>query len=158
MFRELTRKKQRLSDAVCIELLKTELRGVLSVLGDDGYPYGLPIDHWYCEKNGKLYFHSGRTGHKADALARCDKASFCVYDRGYRSEGEWALHIKSVIAFGRVRPVTDYELAMDAVRALSQKFTDDTAYIERDIEKNGRATLVYEMTIEHLCGKLVNES
>ena len=158
MFRELVRKKQRLSDAACIELLKRTLRGVLSVCGDGGYPYGVPLNHFYCEATQKLYFHSGKTGHKVDALARCDKATFCVIDDGVRTDGDWALNFQSVIAFGRVRPVTDYAAAMDAVRALSQKFTDDTAYIERDIEKNGRATLVYEMTIEHLCGKRVNES
>ena len=47
MFREMLRKKQQLPAEECIELLKTQPRGVLSLLGDDGYPYGLPIDHWY---------------------------------------------------------------------------------------------------------------
>ena len=35
MFRELVRKNKQLSNESCIELLKTETRGVLSVLGDD---------------------------------------------------------------------------------------------------------------------------
>ena len=68
MFRKLLRRKQQLSDSDCIEILKNEPRGVLSVMGDDGYPYGLPIDHWYCEENGKLYFHCGKIGHKLDAI------------------------------------------------------------------------------------------
>ena len=37
MFREMMRKKQQLTEEECIEILKTELRGVLSVLGDDDY-------------------------------------------------------------------------------------------------------------------------
>ena len=102
MFRQMNRKKQQLPDEECIDILKTELRGVLSVNGDDGYPYGLPINHYYCEDDGKIYFHSGKKGHKADALRRDDKASFCVYDGGFRKEGEWALNIRSVIVFGRV--------------------------------------------------------
>ena len=47
MFREVARKKQVLSREESIALLKTEPRGVLSLIGDEGYPYGLPIDHWY---------------------------------------------------------------------------------------------------------------
>ena len=86
-FREIGRKKQALSREECVELLKTELRGVLSVLGDGDYPYGVPMDHWYCEEDGRLYFHSGRKGHKLDALRRCPRASFCVMDGGFRREG-----------------------------------------------------------------------
>ena len=65
MFRDIARKKQKLSSDDCIGLLKNEKRGVLSVIGDDGYPYGLPINHYYDAEDGKLYFHSGKTGHKA---------------------------------------------------------------------------------------------
>ena len=68
MFRELTRKKQALLREECLELLRREKRGVLSVQGDGGYPYGMPLDHWYCEEDGCLYFHSGKSGHKLDAL------------------------------------------------------------------------------------------
>ena len=88
MFREMRRSKQQISREECIEILKNEARGVLSVLGDDGYPYGFPINQYYCEADGKIYFHGGRIGHRIDAVKRHDKVSFCVYDEGYRREGE----------------------------------------------------------------------
>lgn len=66
MFRPMRRWKQQLSDEDCIAILKNEPRGILSVLGDDGYPYGIPMNHWYCEADGKLYFHGAKTGHKID--------------------------------------------------------------------------------------------
>ena len=78
MFREMRRFKQRISEEECIRILKEQPRGVLSLLGDDGYPYGIPISHWYCEEDGKIYFHGAKTGHKIDAIAECDKVSFCV--------------------------------------------------------------------------------
>ena len=56
MFREMRRFKQTLSQKECIEVLKNEPRGVLSLIGEDGYPYGIPMDHWYCEEDGKLFF------------------------------------------------------------------------------------------------------
>ena len=158
MFRELVRKKQQISKEECIILLKEELRGVLSVQGDDGYPYGLPINHYYNEDDGCLYFHSGMTGHKIDALRRDSKASFCVYDRGFRREGEWALNIKSVIVFGRIEIIEDKETIYDISRKLSHKFTQDDKYIEKEITHSGPRTLMFRLVPEHMTGKLVNES
>ncbi len=158
MFREMIRKKQQLSEAECIDLLTREPRGVLSVLGDDDYPYGMPLNHFYCPEDGKLYFHSGRKGHKIDAMLRHDKASFCVYDQGFRREGEWALNIRSVIVFGRIEIITDTEKIYEISRMLSHKFTQDENYIEEEIRKSGPRTYMFALVPEHMTGKLVNES
>ncbi len=158
MFRKMVRSHLAISEQECIEVLKNEPRGVLSVLGDDDYPYGMPMDHWYCEEDGCLYFHSGMAGHKIDAMKRHDKVSYCVYDKGFVREGEWALNIRSVIIFGRIRIVEDHDKAMEIVRKLSLKYTDDTDYIEREIVSAGKRTLVFALVPEHMSGKLVNES
>ena len=158
MFREIVRKKQALSQDECIEILKSEPRGVLSLIGDGGYPYGVPINYYYCEEDGHIYFHSGKTGHKVDAINNCSKASFCVYDRGYREDGDWALNIKSVIVFGRIRIVEDFDEAMEICRKLCYKFTDDVEYIEKEIRNFGRNTLCFKLIPEHITGKRINES
>lgn len=158
MFREIARKKQCLSQEKIVEILKTEKRGVLSVIGDEGYPYGMPMNYWYNEENGKIYFHSGKKGHKIDAMAANNKVSFCVYDEGYRNDGEWALNISSVIVFGKVRVVENFEEAMEICRCLSLKYTPNVEYIEEEIQKFGKVTLCYELCPEHITGKLVNES
>ena len=158
MFRELTRKKQQLSPEESIEILKQEPRGVLSVNGDDGYPYGMPMTPWYNEADGCLYFHGGKKGHKIDAIRACGKASFCVMDQGFRREGEWALNIKSVIVFGQIEILTDHEKAIDITRRLSLKYTADIDFIEREILESGKNTLVFRLIPEHITGKLVNES
>ena len=158
MFREMMRIRQQLPQEECIEILKKEPRGVLSVLGDDGYPYGMPINQFYCEEDGKIYFHSGKKGHKVDAIKRCDKASFCAYDQGFRREGEWALNIRSVIVFGRIEIIEDTEKVYEISRRLSRKFTDDEAYIEHEIVKSGPRTLMFALVPEHMTGKRVVES
>ena len=158
MFREIARKKQALPMEKIIEILDAEKRGVLSVLGDDGYPYGMPMNYWYNKENGYLYFHSGKKGHKVEALAANNKVSFCVYDSGYKNEGEWALNISSVIVFGRVHVVENHEDAMRICKEMSLKYTPDLAYIEAEIQKYGAATLCYELRPEHMTGKIVNES
>ena len=158
MFRELARKNKKISMEECIEVLKSETRGVVSVLGDDDYPYGMPMNHFYNEEDGKIYFHCGKYGHRLDALKKHDKVSFCVFDQGYRNEGEWALNVKSIIVFGRMEIIDDPEAIADISRKLSCKFTKDEAYIEKEIKENLRATLLLALTPEHICGKLVNES
>ena len=158
MFREMLRSQQQLTEAECIDILKREPRGVLSVLGDEGYPYGMPMNHYYCEADGKLYFHGGKNGHKIDALRRCDKASFCVYDQGVRREGEWFLRFKSIIVFGRVAFIEDEARIYEISRQLSYKFTSDEAYIADEIRRAGPRTLLFALTPEHICGKQVKES
>ncbi|MBR7184143.1 MAG: pyridoxamine 5'-phosphate oxidase family protein [Clostridia bacterium] len=158
MFRALTRKNKQLPLEDCIRLLITETRGILSVLGDGGYPYGMPMNHWYNEADGCIYFHTGKSGHRLDALAQCDKVSLCVYDRGTSHDGEWALTVKSVIVFGRINIIDDTDTVIDITAKLSRKFTADEDYIRREIELYGKSTILLRLTPEHICGKLVTES
>ena len=158
MFREMRRFKQQIPNEECIEILKNEPRGVLSVLGDDGYPYGVPLDHWYSENDGKLYFHCAKEGHKLDAISKCDKVSYCVMDKGYQKEGEWALNICSVIVFGRIREVTDEDKKKEICTCLCQKFTDDETYLEKEMKNAFPRVCCLELDIEHMTGKLVNEA
>ena len=158
MFRPMRRFKQQITDAECKEILKNEKRGVLSLLGDNGYPYGLPLSHFYSEDDNKIYFHGAKEGHKIDAIKNYDKASFCVYDSGYRKEGEWALNINSVIVFGKIRLVTDPELTREICTKLVQKFTDDQEYLEKELKNALPRVQCLELEIEHMTGKLVNES
>lgn len=158
MFREVTRKKQIISQEECREILRNEKRGVLAVLGDDEYPYAMPMNFLYDEEKNLIYFHGGRTGHKTDALKKHDKVSFCVYDEGFRRDGEWALNIKSVIVFGKISFVEDEKITEDVSRKLSYKYTPDTEYIENEIKHFLSSTLCLEMKIEHMTGKIVNES
>ncbi len=157
-FRKMRRFKQKISDEECARILKEEPRGVLSMLGDDGYPYGIPLDHWYCEENGKLYFHCAKAGHKIDAITKCDKVSYCVCDKGYRKEGEWALNIRSVIVFGRMKLITGTEKKREICTNLCRKFTDDEEYLQRELAHFLSGVLCLELTPEHVSGKLVNES
>ncbi len=157
MFREMLRKKQKMPQEECLDILKQELRGVLSVSGDDGYPYGMPINHYYNEEDGKLYFHGGMLGHKIDALRRNPKASFCVYDPGTRKDGNWYLTFRSVIVFGTVEFVEDRDKMLEIARRLSYKFTRDEDYIAEEIRSAAPRTLMFCLTPEHISGKTVSE-
>ena len=158
MFRPMRRSNQQFPEKDCIEILKTEPRGILSVLGEDGYPYGIPMNHFYREADGKLYFHCAKEGHKLDAIRACDKVSFCVCDQGFREEGDWALNIRSVVVFGRIRIVEEPAKMAEILRSLGFKFTASHAYAESLLTKHLPNALCLELTPEHITGKLVNES
>ena len=158
MFREMLKKRKQISSQQCVQLLCSQQRGVLSVLGGNDYPYGLPLNHFYNPDDGKLYFHSGKVGHMVDAIKAHDKASFCVYDQGWREEGDWALNISSVIVFGRIEIIEDREKALSVVRRLCEKFTTDQQFIQRSIEEEFDKTLFFALVPEHMTGKQVREA
>lgn len=158
MFREIQRKNKVIPMEECIALLESETRGVLSVIGDNGYPYGIPMNHFYNSEDGKIYFHCGKSGHRLDSLRNHNKVSFCVYDKGYKKDGDWALNVKSVIVFGKVEIFDDIDMIADISTKLSHKFTQDDEYIKSEIEKYAHETLILQLTPEHITGKIVTES
>lgn len=156
MFRKMRRFKQELSEEACKKVLLTEGRGVLSLKGDEGYPYGIPLDFFYDEEKNKIYFHGATEGHKIDALMADDKASFCVYDNGVVEEGEWAPTIHSVILFGRVQKVPNTDETMELLRQMARKYYPDEEEVEKGMKSADRVQML-EFTIEHMSGKLIHE-
>ena len=157
MFRKMRRFNQQITDEECIEVLKNTKRGVLSLIGDDGYPYGVPLIHWYCEEDGKIYFHGAKSGHKNDAIKNCDKACYTVLNDGYREEGEWALNFKSIITFGRIKFIEDQEKARKICIAMVKKFIDDEDFLEKELKFLFPAVQCFEFTPEHMTGPRVKE-
>ena len=160
MFRTMRRFKQQISEEECIRILQEEKRGILSMHGENGYPYGIPMNHWYNPENGKLYFHCAKTGHKLDAIRKNDKVSYCVYDQGFLKDGDWALNIRSVVVFCRARIVDDAEddLRRRIAVGLCRKFTDDEAFLQKELVNAMPRAAFLELTPDHMTGKLVNES
>ena len=157
MFRQLKRQKQALSKEECLQILQKEKRGVLSVLGDDDYPYGMPINHYFDPEENKLYFHGGRYGHKIDAMRRHNKASYCIYGDGFIENDNWYLCFKSVIVFGKIEFIEDKDKIADLCRKLSYRFTKNENYIEEEIQKSLQGTLMFSLSIEDIQGKYVTE-
>ena len=107
MFREMRRFKQLLPQETAIEILNRNTSGTLALIGDNDYPYAVPISYVYID--GKLYFHSAKSGHKIDAIIKHEKASFCVIDQDHIVPEKYTTYFRSVIAFGKVHLVEEYE-------------------------------------------------
>ena len=153
MFREMRRKNQLLTPEDAQAVLERGTSGVLSLLGDGGYPYGVPLS--YACRQGKLYFHCAREGHKLDAIRREPKASFCVIDEDRVVAQEYTTYFRSVIAFGQVRELTDEQEKRAAIEKLALRYApqDSEDNRQRAIEQDWKPLCMLEMTVEHLSGK-----
>ena len=158
MFRKMRRFKQQISDSECKEILVNEKRGVLSMLGDDGYPYGIPLNHYYDENANALYFHGAKEGHKIDAIKKCNKVSYCVYEKGTKKEGHWSLNVRSVICFGKISFVEDLDECIEIGKKIWWKFNQDEKELEEEIKNSSSRVLCLKIEIEHMTGKMVNEA
>ena len=151
-FRKMRRFRQQLTESDCYAILSMGTSGTLALLGDNGYPYAVPISYVYAD--GKLYFHSARTGHKIDAIRQHDKASFCVIAADDIHPSEFTTYFRSVIAFGRIQIIESEDERMYAASLLGARYNPgDEAGLQKELEKGLFHMLVLKLDIEHLTGK-----
>ena len=152
MFREIRRTKQLLSQEETIEVLSRNTCGTLALIGDDDYPYAVPLSYVYVD--GKLYFHSAKAGHKIDAVKKNEKASFCVVDQDVIVPEKYTTHYRSVIVFGKVRLLEDAADMERIATALAMKYSADFEDgIPAEIDAYRKNLAIIEMTMEHITGK-----
>ena len=152
MFREIRRIKQLLSKEETISVLKRNTCGTLALIGDDNYPYAVPLSYVYVD--GKLYFHSAKEGHKIDAVKKNEKASFCIIEQNQIVPEKYTTHYRSVIAFGKVRLLEDVNDMERIATALAMKYSADFKDgIREEINAYRKNLAIIEMSVEHITGK-----
>lgn len=151
MFRQMRRFRQLLDENEVIRILQNGKYGVLGVIGDDGYPYTVPLNYVY--ENGKIYFHGAKEGHKTDAIKECDKVSFCITDKDDIIKEKLTTYYKSVILFGRARILENDDEIIHAAEILGLKYSDDKKAVEDEIKLLKDKLCCVEITIEHITGK-----
>ena len=134
MFRKMRRFKQQITDEECRKILAEEGRGVLSLFGEDGYPYGIPMNYFYDEDENKIYFHYAKEGHKIDAL---------------RANGK--------VSFGEIHLVSDEKKAFEKLCNLGIKYYPTREEGIETATSNASRTQILELDIHHITGKRVHE-
>ncbi len=157
MFRTIRKKINEIDKNAAEELLLLSRRGVLSVNGDDGYPYAIPINYIYDRDAQKIYFHGARAGHKVDALRACDKVCFTVYGNETIKDEPWAPYMQSTVVFGRCHLLESSENTTSLLKRFAMKYYPDEQLVDEEIARAGKAAQMFEIEIEHLSGKEVQE-
>ncbi len=156
MFREMRRFKQALSKEASEAVLARGASGVLALLGDGGYPYTVPMSYAY--HDGRLLFHCALAGHKLDAIAACDKASFCVVDQDQIVPEKYTTYYRSAVAFGRIRVLADEAGRRAALEVIAAKYSPEHEEGRlKEVERQLPRACILELEIEHLTGKQAME-
>ena len=151
MFRGMRRFKQLLPQEENEGVLCRGTNGILGCLGDDDYPYTVPLSYVY--HHGKIYFHSAKAGHKVDAMKRHEKVSFTVVDEDTIVSAEYTTYYRSVVIFGKARIVEGAERD-EGFRAMVEKYSGDQPEEQKfkEVHECG-ASMVYAIDIDQMTGK-----
>ena len=151
IMREVRRKDKEIGTDEMIKLLTECEYGVLSTVGNDGQPYGVPLNYAY--KDNCIYFHCALKGHKIDNIGDNSKVSFCVVGNTEVLPSEFSTNYVSAVAFGLASEVQGKE-RYDALVLILDKFSSEFMKEgKKYIEKLDKVTKVMKMKIEHISGK-----
>lgn len=163
-FRKMRRIRQELGKDACLEIINRATSGVLSVIGDEGYPYGVPLGYVFVpgdEQAGepeadstagepddmpagepadvpaapaKFFFHCAKKGHKLDAIRACDKVCFTIIDRDDVVADEFTTYYRSVVCFGRAKILDTPEEIIPALKLLADRYSPDESEEKKNCE------------------------
>lgn len=154
--RQMRRFPQELTPEECRRVLERGTHGVLAVLGDEGYPYAVPLSYVY--EDGKIWFHCAKQGHKLDAIRKEPKVSFCVVDQDQVVPEEYTTYFRSVIAFGTARELEDEGEKRTALEVLAAKYSPDQVEgRQKEIQSAFDRVTMVELAVEHMTGKQAKE-
>lgn len=148
----MKREKQSLSPEEIEALLKRNNWGVLSLYGREGYPYGVPVNYAYVD--GAIVFHSGKSGHKWEAIEADNKASFTVVDASDIVEEEYTTAYRSAILFGSLERL-EGEARLRAFRQMTDVLAPHVSreVNEKTVNHCERAE-VFKLVVRHFSGKV----
>lgn len=151
MFENMRRADRELGREDALAILEKAEYGVLSTLGEDGYPYGIPVSHVVVD--GKLCFHCAVEGKKLQNLRYHPKVSFVAVGDTQVMPESFGTKFESTIVFGTAREAAP-EDKQKILEALISKYSSGFEQGGmKYIAASGGRTQVWEVTVEQLSGK-----
>ncbi len=151
MFRKMRRIEKQLEKATSEEILINNEYGTLSTIGDNGYPYNIPINYVYI--NDAIYIHSYKEGHKLDNIKYNPKVCFSIVDYSQVIPGNFETYYESAVVFGDAEQVCGHEKEK-VLKSFIYKYSKD--YLEEGIKYINALideTAVIKINIKHITGK-----
>ncbi len=153
MLHEMRRKDKLLSAEDAAKILDNGVYGVLSTIGEDGYPYGVPVN-FVCT-NDVIYFHcAAGKGHKLENISYNNHVCFTVIGSSNVIPEKLTTNFASAIVFGTAAQVTDDDEKSAALMSIVEKYAPE--HIEagkKSVEMKLKITDIYKITIDQLSGK-----
>lgn len=139
----------------CMQLLDSTDTFVLTLNGEDGWPYSVPLN--FVRVDDCLYYHGGRKGGTVECMKRDDRCTVTVFSEGgYEDYGgnscDTTTLFGSVVVRGRMSPVEDDEQKRIVLEALVAKLTPGKSSCPMNMDTVSR-TGVYRITMDEVTGK-----
>ncbi len=155
MITEPRRKERTIKTAREMELLLEDMPvGRLAVMTEDG-PYVVAVNYLFLE--GNIYFHSGQSGRKIEALRADSRVCFLVDDVGPQVIWERGCGItqiyKSVVCFGKAEFVEGPAEKMRILEKLVRKFVPANQPFSPMKDQDIVKTAVVKIVVESMSGK-----
>jgi nitroimidazol reductase NimA-like FMN-containing flavoprotein (pyridoxamine 5'-phosphate oxidase superfamily) len=149
----MRRSDRETSREEALDILAKAEYGVLSTVGSDGSPYGVPLSFVVIGED--IYFHGAATGHKLDNIAHESRVSFCAAEEAEAFYyGDFSTTFESAIVFGKAVLVEDPAEKEKALTALCVRYVPEHA--DKAAEAAAKAidhTAIIKLSIEHITGK-----
>lgn len=127
----------------------------MGMVDNSGFPYVLPFNFGY--KDGVIYLHSGKEGHKIEILK--NDPNVCIVfsaDHLLKAQSEqvacsYSMHYRSVQAFGKVEFVEDREEKIEILNLIMANYTERSfSYGEPSL----REVSTFKVKVERFSGKI----
>ena len=151
MFKEMRRKNRELINEDIEKILLNGEYGTLSMIGDNGYPYCVPLSYVY--HKGSIFFHCAHEGYKLQNIKENNKVAFNVVVDTEVLPDKFSTKYKSVSIFGEASEVNGEEKEA-ALLQLIEKYSKDFIEQGKKYIANAKAsTTVIKISINHMTGK-----
>ncbi|MCR2044278.1 pyridoxamine 5'-phosphate oxidase family protein [Anaerosalibacter massiliensis] len=170
----MRRKDREMTREFGIEVIDKSRYGIISMIGEDNEPYGIPLS--IVRDGDNLYFHSAMGGRKVKIFEKNPKVSVAFVgetkipenytkeelDEIIKDESKAVLLIskvftteyESAVVIGKVKLVEDEEEKIKAMKLICEKYTPTKMdYFDMAIKAGLKRTNVYRIEIEEIKAK-----
>jgi len=154
---QMRRADKVMSHAQAQETLQRGYCGRLATIGEDGYPYCVPL--LYVWLNGEVFLHNAKArGHLRASVDHDPRVCFEVDEPGEvfpygRFECDTSVAFRSVILFGRIRVVDETEAKQQFFEALMQKYAKAEWERPKGFFTRLDQITLYAIAVERITGK-----
>lgn len=153
--RQMRRSERAIQMPEIEDILNNGVYGILSTVGEENQPYGVPINYVYGE--GKLWIHCAKEGYKLENIQRNQKVSFCVVGKAEIVPSEFSTDYSSVIILGNAQFENGLKKEQ-ALRLFINKYShQNTQKGEEFIQQVKDHVQVISVSVEHISGKARNK-
>ncbi|MDT3700986.1 MAG: pyridoxamine 5'-phosphate oxidase family protein [Thermincola sp.] len=151
MFKDVRRKDRKLNNEQAFEIIEKGEYGVLSTSGENGCPYGIPVN--YVLYDNSIYFHCAQEGRKLQNINFNNQVSFCVVAYAQVQPEKFISRYESAVVFGQAAEAIGAEKEKAMVEFARRFCKDNFNEVLEHVNHFFNSVKIIKITIEHVTGK-----